>query len=84
MTAGRSEALSGKALDRFTRKLRLQMLLAARVSRNRKNLLDRLLTRLLARATRPRDPHLDFMRDEIVDAGIGFTAEELERYQSRR
>lgn len=84
MTVKRNDPLSGKPLERFTRKLALQMLVAGRVSRRRKNLLDRLLTRLLARLTRPQDPSDDFMRDELVDAGIGFRADELERYQSGR
>lgn len=84
MTVKRTAPLSGKALERFTRKLTLQMLVAGRVSRKRKNLLDRILTRLLERVTRPQDPRDDFMRDELVDAGIGFDADELERYQSGR
>jgi hypothetical protein len=77
MPVERNHPLSGKALERFTRKLALQMRLAGRVSRKRKNVLDRILTRLLDRLTRPRTPADDFMRDEIVDAGIGFTLEEL-------
>ena len=84
MAVKRNDPLSGKPLERFTRKLALQMRVAGRVSRKRKNVLDRLLTRLLDRLTRPRTPADDFMRDEIVDAGIGFGADQLERYQSGR
>lgn len=78
--SGRREPLAGAALDRFTRKLGFQMRLAQRASRKRKSLLDRLVTRFLQRATRPK-PEEDFMRDEIVDAGVAFSAEELEAYQ---
>ncbi len=84
MSTTRNAAPAGKALRRFTRKLRVQILVAGRVSRKRKNFLDRLLTRLLDRAIRPKRPGDDYMRDELVDAQIGFTADELERYQSRR
>ncbi len=76
----RNAPLAGKALDRFTRKSRLMIALAQRASRRRKGLIDRLVTRVLDRATRPGSPEDDFMRDEIVDAGIGFSAEELEAY----
>ena len=40
----RNDALSGEALARFTRRFALQIRVAGRVSRKRKNLLDRLLT----------------------------------------
>ncbi|NNL66543.1 MAG: hypothetical protein HKP30_09895 [Myxococcales bacterium] len=76
----RREPLAGPALDRFTRRLGFQMRLAQRASRKRKSWLDRLVTTFLRRATRPK-PDDDFMRDEIVDAGVGFSAEELEAYQ---
>lgn len=81
MSGRRAEALRGTALERFTRKAAVQIAIARRVSRKRKSLLDRLLTRLLDRLTRP-DPSDDFMRDEIVDAGIGFDADELRRYRA--
>ena len=81
MTAPRRESLRGTALERFTRKAALQMAIARRVSRKRKNLLDHLLTRLIARLTRPA-PADDFMRDEIVDAGVAFDAAELQRYRA--
>ncbi|MDX2165899.1 MAG: hypothetical protein SF182_02505 [Deltaproteobacteria bacterium] len=48
--------------------------------RKRQTWLDRLLTRLLRRATNPK-PGADFMRDELVDAGIGFDPDELARYE---
>lgn len=78
---GRGQSLRGRALERFTRKAALQMAIARRVSRKRKSLLDRLLTRLIDRLTRPA-PADDFMRDEVVDAAIGFAADELRRYRA--
>lgn len=81
MTIERRASLNGTALVRFTRKAALQMAIARRVSRKRKNLLDRLLTRLIDRLTRPA-PADDFMRDEIVDAAIAFDAGELHGYRS--
>ncbi len=55
--------------------------LARSAFRKRQSWLDRLLTRLLRRATTPRTANADFMRDELVDASIGFDPEELSRYQ---
>jgi hypothetical protein len=81
VTTPRRESLRGTALERFTRKAALQMAIARRVSRKRKNLLDRLLTRLIDRVTRPA-PADDFMRDDVVDAAIGFDVDELRRYRS--
>ncbi len=80
--SARREPLAGRELARFTRRLGLQVRLAQRASRRRKGWLDRLVTRLLERATRPSTPEQDFMRDPLVDAEIGFSAEELERYQA--
>ncbi len=51
--------------------------------RKRQSWLDRLLTRFLRRATSAK-PGADYMRDELVDADIGFDAEELARYQQSR
>jgi hypothetical protein len=51
--------------------------------RKRQSWLDRLLTRVLRRATAPQ-PGADFMRDELVDADIGFDPAELARYQESR
>jgi hypothetical protein len=48
--------------------------------RKRQSWLDRLLTRFLRRATAPK-PGADFMRDELVDADIGFDPAELARYR---
>ena len=76
----RNEPLAGDALARYTRRLGLQMRIAQRASRGRKGWLDRLALRFLERVSRPK-PADDFMRDEIVDAGIGFSVEELETYQ---
>ena len=80
----RRTPLSGKALDRFTRCSALMVGLAQRACRREQGLFDRLVTRLLDRSTRPRSPEDDFMRDEIVDAGIGFSADELEAYSRSR
>jgi hypothetical protein len=77
----RRQSLRGTALERFTRKAALQMAIARRVSRKKKTPLDRLLTRLIDRLTRPA-PADDFMRDEVVDAAIGFDADELRRYRT--
>ena len=78
----RTEPLAGSELERFTRRLALRMRIAQRASRKHKGWLDRLAVRLLDRATRPKSPADDFMRDELVDAEIGFSVEELEAYQS--
>ena len=77
----RREPLAGDELERFTRRLRRQMKLIQRVAHKRKSLLDRLVTKVLERATRPKKPEDDFMRDEICDAEIGFSVEELEAYE---
>ena len=63
------------------RRARFGLRLVRSAGRKKRGWLDRLLTLLLRRATAPAEPAADFMRDEIVDAGIGFDAEELERYQ---
>ena len=79
----RTRPLAGKALERHTRKNRLMMALAQRASRKHKSCFDRLVVRFLDRSTRPKSAEDDFMRDEIVDAGIGFSADELDAYASR-
>ncbi len=76
----RRAPLAGRALDRFTRRTGWMIGLAQRASRKDKGLVDRLVTRLLDRSTRPSSPADDFMRDDLVDAGIGFSADELEAY----
>lgn len=48
--------------------------------RRRQGLLDRRVTRLLDRVTRPKSPDDDCMRDDIVDAAIGFRADELDAH----
>jgi hypothetical protein len=70
-----------KAFRRRVRQARIGRRLARSASRKRRGWIDRLLTRLLRRAIAPASPADDYMRDEIVDADIGFSAEELERYQ---
>lgn len=67
--------------DRRVRLARFGQWLARSAFRKKKGWLDRLRVRLLARVLRPADPAKDFMRDEIVDADIGFDAEELARWQ---
>jgi hypothetical protein len=80
--AGRLRA-AGRQLARAAapHDARLGLRLVRSAFRKRQSWLDRLLTRLLRRATAPSDASADFMRDEIVDAGIGFDPEELLRYQ---
>lgn len=78
----RNEPLAGADLERYTRKTRRQVRLAQRACRRRKSWLDRLVTGFLERATRPKSPADDFMRDDLVDAGISFGADELDAYQS--
>jgi len=70
-----------KAYRGRVRRAALGLRLARSAFRKRKSWLDRLLTRLLRRATAPRAPADDFMRDELVDAEISFDPEELRRYQ---
>ena len=72
--------ISDKDLEKYTRQAGLAVGLAQRASRRRKRLLDAAASWLLGLMLKPR-PRDDFMRDEIVDADIGFTAEELEAYQ---
>ncbi len=80
----RRTPLSGKALDRHARRTAWMIGLAQRASRKDKGLLDRLVTRFLDRATRPKSAEDDFMRDDLVDAGIGFSADELDAYSKGR
>lgn len=82
MSAGARER--EKAYRRRVRAAAIGFRLARSAFRKRKSWLDRLLTRLLRRATTPRTADGDFMRDEIVDAGIGFDPDELRRYQEGR
>lgn len=70
-----------KDYRRRVRQARIGLRLVRSAFRKKQSWLDRLLTRLLRRATAPSDPSADFMRDEIVDAGISFDPEELRRYQ---
>jgi hypothetical protein len=75
MNVGRRRA----SYRRSVRRSRFAMRVARRLARKQRTWLDRLVLRLLlGSALRPR---ADFMRDELVDAGIGFTAAELDRYQ---
>jgi len=62
------------------RRARFGLRLVRSAGRKRRGWLDRFLTRLLRRATTPA-PGTDFMRDELVDANIGFDPADLERYQ---
>ena len=70
-----------RAFRRRARASRLSMWLVARASRLDGSWIDRLCLRLVNRQTTPRNPDQDFMRDEIVDADIGFTASELDAFQ---
>lgn len=73
-----------KAYRRRVRQAGIGLRLARSAFRKRKSWLDRLLTRALRKATAPQATGADFMRDEIVDAAIGFDPEELRRYQQGR
>jgi hypothetical protein len=64
-----------------TNKMRLTMHLAQRASLGKKGPLDKAVTGLLSRMLSPKNPEDDYMRDELVDADISFSTEELERYQ---
>ncbi len=70
-----------RAYRRRARAHRLTMWLVSRASRLNGSWIDRLSLRLVNRQARPRNPDQDFMRDEIVDADIGFTANELDAFQ---
>lgn len=74
--------MSGTARDfkRRARFGRFAFRLVRSAGRKRQSWLDRLLTRFLRRATAPK-PGADFMRDELVDADIGFDPAELARYR---
>ena len=70
-----------RAYRKRARTHRLTMWLVARASRLDGSWIDRLCLRLVNRKIAPRNPEKDFMRDEIVDADIGFTVGELDAYQ---
>ena len=70
-----------RAFRRRVRAHRLTMWLVARASRLNGSWIDRQCLRLVNRRSTPRNPDQDFMRDEIVDADIGFTASELDAFQ---
>ena len=70
-----------RAFRRRVRAHRLTMWLVARASRLDGSWIDRLCLRLVNRRAAPRNPDQDFMRDEIVDADIGFTVGELDAFQ---
>ncbi|MCE2542121.1 MAG: hypothetical protein J4F30_01580 [Acidobacteria bacterium] len=70
-----------RAFRKRARAYRLTMWLLERASRHNGSWIDRLSLRLVNRRITPKDPRQDFMRDEIVDADIGFTASELDAYQ---
>ncbi len=74
----------GLSLWLATYKMRIVMALAQRASLGEKNWLDRRVTALLAKMLGPKSPSQDFMRDDLVDADIGFTVEELAQFQSSR
>ena len=70
---------SGKSQFKSELVGRLMVAVARRSSRNQ-TWLDRRCRKLLERATQV-PPERDFMRDEFVDADLGFDPDELERYQ---
>ncbi len=72
--------LTAEELQKQTKKLAFATGMAQRAFRKKKNVLDHAATFMLKRAMTPK-PQDDFMRDEICDADIGFSVEELEAYQ---
>ena len=56
--------------------------LAIRASKRQKNLLDKLASFVIGKATEPAAGHKDFMRDALLDSEIEFDPQELEDYQS--
>jgi len=77
----KNKSLSGWRMTLATNKVRLLMLFAQRASLGDKNWLDKCITSLLRVMLSPKNPSKDFMRDELVDAEISFTPEELNSYQ---
>lgn len=71
--------MSEERYQKSVRKARIGMWLATRASRNT-GVLDRLCRLLLTRMTRA-DPDNNFMRDELIEQDVGFSVEELERYE---
>lgn len=67
-------------LEKQTKKLAFATGMAQRAFRKKKNLIDHAATFMLKQATKPK-PQDDFMRDDICDADIGFSVDELEAYQ---
>jgi hypothetical protein len=61
---------------------RLGLKLAASASKKLKTRTDRFCAALIEKALQPKSPAEDYMRDDIADAEISFSADELARYQS--
>ncbi len=66
-------------LEKQTKKAAFATGLAQRTFRKKKNVIDHAANFMLTRAMTPK-PEKDFMRDDICDADIGFSAAELEAY----
>ncbi len=66
-------------LEKQTKKLAFASGMAQRTFRKKKNVIDHAATFMLKRAVTPK-PEDDFMRDDICDADIGFSVEELKMY----
>ena len=72
--------LAGNRIREF--KARVARLLLQRASLKQERLFDRLCARLLTWATNSSNAQPDhYMRDELIDADIGFDPKELEQYQ---
>ena len=66
-------------LEKQTKKAAFATGMAQRTFRKKKGVLDHAASFMLKRAMTPK-PENDFMRDDICDADIGFSAAELEAY----
>ena len=68
-------------LEKRTKRATFAVGMAQRTFRKKKGVIDQAATFVLKRATTPK-PQDDFMRDDICDADIGFSVEELQAYQN--
>jgi len=72
-----------KSYRKRARKGRIMIWLASRASRDSNRLIDRLCRKLMNRAM-TLEPEDDFMRDDIIDNDLGFSADELDAYEKSK
>ena len=72
-------SISEKESKKLERAAKMGVWMASKGSRN-KTISDKLCRWVLNKATKMK-PEDDFMRDEFVDSGLGFDADELDRFQ---